>query len=390
MILLGKEAVMKKYLKVILTVMAAASVVIIAGGRTPASAQYVVSARAGLVNYTSGSVTYNSSTDPSWREIPTHLQLDEGDRIRTGERGKAEILLNPGSYLRLANSAELIVHQTSLVRMGFELLSGSAVLEVGNLGDESEIRINTPYSVVKIEDEGLYRLDVASGAMTLAVRQGKAFFLQPDGSFKKVKKGKRVLIPADGRPEIASLDKNFMDDFDLWSADRAEMLLAANQSYIRRYGLSGPSVLWNAWVFDPFFGCYTFLPWGYYFGSPYGYGFYYPYYGRGYYSGGYWSGGHRGGGGQTSTRQLPGGGSPHRDRDQPRPKLGGVSDDKVFSGNRGSIGRTADSAPIYTKSPSLGSHGSSAGRIGGGSPQPRPSSPSSGGVKARGGNPKVQ
>jgi len=234
----------------------------------------------------------------------------------------------------------------------------------------------------------LYRLDVASGAMTLAVRKGKASFLQPDGSFKKVKKGKRVLIAADAQPQIASLDAPGMDDFDLWSADRAEMLLAANQSYIRRSGLWGPRVLWNSWVFDPFFGCYTFLPWGYYFGSPYGYGFYWPYYGRGYYPGGYWSGGGGGGGGRPPTRQLPGGGSPNRD--QSHPPGGGVSDEKVFSGNRGPVGRTMDPAPTSSKSPSLGSHGSSPGRIGGGSPQPPPSNPSSGGVKVRGGNPKVQ
>jgi uncharacterized membrane protein YgcG len=358
---------MKRLSKVLLTVLGATAVMLVAGTHTTASAQYVVSARAGLVNYTSGSVTYSTSADPSWREVPSRLQLEEGDRIRTDERGRAEILLNPGSYLRISRGAELILHRTGLTRIGLELVSGSAILEIGNLPDEAEIRLSTPYSVVKIEDVGLYRIDIGSGAMTLAVREGKASYLEPDGSFKKVKDGKVALIGADAEAQIAKLDKRFLDDFDLWSADRAEMLLAANQSYTRRYGWRGYSLFWNAWVFDPFFGYYTFLPWGRYFWSPYGYGYYCPYYGGGYY----------GGLPGPPTRTLPGGGSPVRGNppggESPnREKFHGRVRDwggPIQSEKGGTVvSRPMEPMPTYSK-PSWGSSNSSSGQLGGGAPR---------------------
>lgn len=251
-----------------------------------AAAQYVISARAGLVNYTTGPVSYSSRDDSAWTEVTGHLQLNEGDRLKTEAWGKAEILLAPGSFLRIANGAQVRLLSSALEATVVELLSGSAIVEAGHVAEGATITVQTPYSRVLINKAGLYRIDLVSDAMTLTVRSGAAYFSQPDGSLKKVKKNRTVLV-TESSYQIAKFNQDAMDEFDLWSADRAELLLAANHSFLRRaQSWTWPRLAWNAWVYDPFFGCYTFFPWGIGFWSPYGYGYYWPWY-----PGGSWAGG---------------------------------------------------------------------------------------------------
>src|SRR5205823_12138377 len=97
--------------------------------------------------------------------------------------------------------------------------------------------------------------------------------------------------------EIAKADTFIPDEFDNWSFQRAEMLVAANHSLLsqNRY----VSLLSYGWMYDPFYNCYTFIPGSRRFFSAYGFGFfngfsycscslpyYYPYYGSGPYYGG--------------------------------------------------------------------------------------------------------
>jgi len=356
---------MNKNLRISLTSLAAATIVLLAGLGNPASAQYVISARAGLVNYTTGPVSYSRSSDPTWREIPSHLQLQEGDRLKTESWGKAELLLNPGTYLRIGGSAEVVVLSTDLTATAVELRSGSAIVEVGQVPDEATITVQTPFSRVQIKKDGVYRIDLASDAMTLTVRHGEAYFLQSDGKFKKVKKNKTVLITAHDS-QIARFDSSFADEFDLWSADRAELLLAANQSFVRRMGSwSWPSLYWNAWVYDPFFGCYTFFPWRSGFWSPYGFGYYYPWY-----PSGNWSGG---GSFPLGRGDAPRGGAPPSTPHKP-----GLVDKPVEAGQIGlryggrtTAGKAHTSAGGFSNPGSIGSPkgslgaGSSGGRVGG-------------------------
>jgi hypothetical protein len=264
---------MNKRIRSTLSLGAAAVIMLLAAPVHPVSAQYVISARAGLVNYTTGPVNYRSSTESTWREIPTHLQLSEGDRLRTEAWGKAEILLNPGSYLRIGNSSEITALSTDLSAISLELSSGSAILEVGNLQD-AVIALQTPTTRVRVEKDGLYRIDVTPDATALTVRKGEAFFEQADGSFKKVKSDKSARVTVRDH-EIAKLDDRQEDEFNLWSADRAELLVAANQALGLRRGYWGGLVSFqSAWLYDPFYGCYTFFPWGFAFRSIYGYGYY--------------------------------------------------------------------------------------------------------------------
>ncbi len=288
----------------------AGAFIALAGAQAPVSAQYVISARAGVINYTTGPVSYRPSSDSSWTSLSsaeaiTLPRLSEGDHLKTEAWGKAEVLLNPGSYLRLGRSAEIVMQSTDLAATAFELLTGSAILEVGNLQKGFSISVRTPHTLVRIERDGLYRIDVDPDGTRLIVRKGEARIRQADGTLKRIKKNKAVMVRAQGY-EIVAFSKARQDELDLWSADRAELLLAANQAVLRRSRYwSGVNFWGSTWIYDPFFGCYTFLPWGYPFWSVYGFGYYGCPYWRNW--GGFWSGAYPGsyGGGTPSSHHPP-------------------------------------------------------------------------------------
>ncbi len=87
-----------------------------------------------------------------------------------------------------------------------------------------------------------------------------------------------------GGTEIAKWDKKGRDAFDLWSRERAEELARVNRKLQRRnvnamlananldglFGASNYSFA-GVWLHSPSHGCYTFVPFMYGWGSPYGF-----------------------------------------------------------------------------------------------------------------------
>src|SRR5437763_4486365 len=91
--------------------------------------KYMISARAGGVNYVEGSVTVMRKTGQSGHVIKGDT-LEIGDRVSTGADGKAEIMLNPGSYVRLGANSMFAFKTTSLDDLQLRLDAGSAMFEV--------------------------------------------------------------------------------------------------------------------------------------------------------------------------------------------------------------------------------------------------------------------
>jgi len=263
-------------------------------------AQYVISARAGVINYTQGEVLSRTSTGLTWEKVTRQDQLDNGDHLRTGVTGRAEILLTPGSVLRLDRRSELVLVETDLPTVEMELLSGSAILEAGELDKQITLRVKTPHTSLRIKDDGLYRIDVTPRLTRVTTRKGELEVLA-GGRIVKVKKGATAEI----QNAALEVTKGTLptDDFDLWAQDRAETMLAANLSLTRRRSFTeGAFLRTSSWVYDPVFGFFTYVPFGYFYRSPWGrtfiycpWGFYwwnYPY-GGGYSGGGPVAGGWR-------------------------------------------------------------------------------------------------
>jgi hypothetical protein len=275
-----------------------------------AAAQHLISSKAGFVNRADGKVYVlrHDSEDGQPGRASLGTQLRDGDRLSTDADSRAEILLNPGSYLRLDEKSEVRAVSTSFSETRFELIKGSAIVEVGQVDKKAPIELVTPNGTLSLAKDSLVRVDAKTAATWVAVRQGEIFLgtrevaLANEGK-AKIKRGKLVrLTGGNTLAEIAKIDKDAADSFDAWSFGRAQTLVAANLSSLRRN-----SLLSGGWYYDPFFGCYTFVPYRGYLVSPYGFGFfrsyadcywYNPYYRGGYYNPNY-------GGGGTVVTNLP-------------------------------------------------------------------------------------
>ncbi len=91
-----------------------------------ASAQSVISARSGLVNFFEGVVFLDGQ--PLERKSGTFPRLREGSTLVT-ESGRAEVLLTPDTYIRIGETSSIRMISNDIDDTRVELLSGSAILD---------------------------------------------------------------------------------------------------------------------------------------------------------------------------------------------------------------------------------------------------------------------
>src|SRR6202023_2900303 len=100
--------------------------VFIALGGTAAFAQTVISAHSGLIHYVEGRVLLDGK--PVEVKIANFPEVKPDMELRT-EDGRAEVLLNPGVFLRLAENSAIRMVANKLTDTKVEFLSGSAMIE---------------------------------------------------------------------------------------------------------------------------------------------------------------------------------------------------------------------------------------------------------------------
>src|SRR5205814_3865468 len=93
-----------------------------------------------------------------------------GDTIQVGDRGHAEVLLNPGYFLRLSSNSRVRLVDLSPDNLKIKLLAGSAIVEIAIDHFNVKMKLNeTLFDLVTIvtsRDEyvitkgGAYRFDV--------------------------------------------------------------------------------------------------------------------------------------------------------------------------------------------------------------------------------------
>jgi hypothetical protein len=246
-------------------------------GRAQNRERHIISAKAGSVNSVIGRVILaRVGLEPQL--LTAQDDLAAGDTVTTDSGSQAEILLNPGSYLRLGENSVLTLADTSLDNLLVKMKSGSVIIEATGPDDAKfQINVATDRERLAIVRSGIYRINVTAEATELLVRKGRV--LLPDGQL--VKGGKKVTLSR-GSSVIVKLEKTDTDSFDLWSKQRAETLAQANRKLSNRvlngylsnnsfwdWGFSTWS-RWGLWTYSPFSRCYTFLPFYYGWSSPYG------------------------------------------------------------------------------------------------------------------------
>jgi len=270
--------------------------------------KYVVSARAGAVSVIDGRATVSRAAHADSNiQLFVGDELRANDRVRTSAGSRLEVLLNPGSYLRIGENSQFVFLFDNEDKNQINLTEGSAVIEASAI--DGAIVLETPKTRLEIVRDGIYRFNVApDGTSEIAVRKGRVVIGK-----MTIREGKRASV--EGQTAIiANLNKNEADELDDWSKTRSKAIIAANRKLSTPVGFGlGLSLTVNSWVYDPFCRCYTFLPLWDGFASPYGWAYpvcnpYYSYIPRNNHGGGWNNGGYPGGGNVGHPGNGAGGG----------------------------------------------------------------------------------
>lgn len=328
-----------------------------------ASAQYLASTKAGFVNRVEGQVYIqrvgNELSDAGRASLGT--QMKDGDQLITTTSSRAEILLSPGSYLRLDGTTRVRAISTRFSGMRFEVLSGSVIAEVSaeenaTIKRENPLEIVTPHGTVNIARTGVYRFDVKDKYTNATAYNGELYLGAREQllakTATKVGRGRVARLTGNGPApaEITKADSDVTDSFFDWSFQRAETLVAAHRSVLSR--ASSLTSLSNGWIFDPFYNCYTWIPFGRRFYTGYGFGFYSSFSACGCNNWGYWypyygSGPYNSAGTGYGSSLMP----------SAAPRLRGETDRSTTVVREVSVGRRVDVAPAPVHSPGLNSRG---------------------------------
>ena len=261
-------------LKTVASMILGALLTLPAWASTPSADQAVP----GSLNYVEGQVfivTTGGTTAIDSKSIGS-AELEAGQTLTT-EKGKAEILLTPGVFLRVGNNTSVRMISPSLTNTEVSVDRGHAMIEVAEIHPENDISVSENGTTTRLLKTGLYDFDLKQNQ--LRVFDGKAS-VGEEGKNVSVKGGHELSLAENGTFKQRKFDKKSYEENDLyrWSSLRSAYLAEANVDAASMYtsaGWGGPWG-WAGWDWDPWFDAYTFVPGDGIWYSPFGWGFYSP------------------------------------------------------------------------------------------------------------------
>lgn len=202
------------------------------------------------------------------------VQLEAGQTVST-EHGRIEMLLTPGVFFRLGEESSATMVSPSLTDTEVRLNKGQAMVEVTQIYKQNDIRIDQDNATAQLIKRGLYDFNAAQ--TVIRVFDGKAIVRNEFGQID-VKASHEVELSEGGTMQSRKFDKISYENNPLfrWSSLRSAYLSKANVETGRTYPWNG--WLGGGWYWNPSFDCYTFFPENGILYSPFGYGFYPPWF----------------------------------------------------------------------------------------------------------------
>lgn len=241
------------------------------------AAQDAISAKAGMVNYFEGSVELDGQA-LEFKPATFH-QIPEGGKLYATAQGRAEVLLSPGVLLWLGESSEIELVSNDLADAQVRLLGGQIVVSGSEFPKDVAVTVLVKGEQVRIAQPGIFTVDFNAGE--LEVHEGRVDVALANGSEIRVKKGRSLALYQPGA-SVAKLEKDAdVDALMLWARSRDHHIQVANISAARQIqtrglGIGTPMSLLGAysnvgsWYYNPYFGMYTYVPFGSAFMNPWG------------------------------------------------------------------------------------------------------------------------
>src|SRR5579862_1168430 len=257
------------------------------------------------VSYIHGNVSVQRGDSGDWSAAALNQPLSAGDKISTGDGGRAEVQLDFANTLRLGEHSQARI--ASLKRGEMQVQIGEGVSNFSVLrGTEASVEVDTPnVSLHPGRGMGSFRILVSNEEETkISVREGEADVTTPQGS-THINRGQMITIHGNAQEaQYKTGDASGLDDFDRWNNDRNRTIMAAsswkhtNQYYtgsedLDTYGtwteVPDYGQVWvpnqnpdwvpyrdGNWVWEPYWGWTwtSYEPWGW---APYHYGLWFEY-----------------------------------------------------------------------------------------------------------------
>jgi hypothetical protein len=230
-------------------------------------AQMTISAHSGLLQFTLGSVFL--ADKPIHKTATNLVEVKAGQVLRTGNDGKAEVLLTPGVFLRLDNDSSIRMDSNALSNTRVSLLTGSAMVECDELLEGNAVAFTVGNFPVELHKKGLYRIDADPPGV--ATVKGEAFVA---GNLNMaVKQGKFLALNA-AVPQPEKFKLNKKDDLYAFSKARSEdSVYATGVTSSSLYTAGYTGCTGAGWYLMNGVGMYSFLPCQGMFSNPFGYSF---------------------------------------------------------------------------------------------------------------------
>lgn len=265
-------------------------------GEGPASNDHGV----GRISMIHGAVSTQRGDTGDWSAAILNQPVLGGDKVSTGDGGRAEVQLDFANILRLGTNSKANVANLTKEKIQIQVGQGIANFTVFK-ESETEPEIDTPnVAVHPAHNDGVFRIEVRPDGDTLViVRKGEAQISTPKG-IAEVHQGEMATVRGgvdDAQYKISTAPD--ADNWDRWNSDRDHMIRDAQSWKHTNHYYTGAEDLdangtWQSspdygevwvpnepegwvpyrdgnWVWEPYYG-WTWVgyePWGW---APYHYG----------------------------------------------------------------------------------------------------------------------
>jgi len=189
----------------------------------PAAGQYIVSTMAGYIHFAEGGVLLEEK--PFEFDEAKIVHVGDGQRLRTVD-GRAEVMILPGSFVRLAPASELEMIRGGLLAAEMKLRVGSAMIDLTGAMETEGIILLAGSARLEFLKPGLYRVDIPrrGGGPTLRVYHGKAAARIEGDNIEIGSKRLLTLAERDGELKPEKFKDSEEDDLARWNGERGTLL----------------------------------------------------------------------------------------------------------------------------------------------------------------------
>ena len=175
--------------------------------------------RVAQLDYESGDVQFAPAGVDDWGSAYRNRPLGTGDRLYTGDDGRAALELGDASVRLDAGTAMNLLDLDSQTAQ-FELSQGAMNLRVRWLDRGQTYEVDTPTLAFVVSEPGSYRIDAGRDGTQITVFSGTGVAYGASGDSRNMRAGRSYLFNGDSLEDASTMPLPRRDAFDRFCDDR--------------------------------------------------------------------------------------------------------------------------------------------------------------------------